>query len=368
LRQLQQDQQPDQQQRQQEGKRLARPQRAGGQRAGGGARHHPVDVAVPQIVHHAARRPHHHAAQREQQDQPQAGPERLAGEQDPPKPGQEQQPDADRPVEARQQGVGHPGAGKPRHPTLGDDVGMGLHGATLTAAMPGSIRLFVTAPLQAGAVIGTSSAQAHYLATVMRREPGATVLLFNGVDGQWRARIAELGRGTARLAVETQTRRQAPEPGPWLAFAPLKRDATDLVVQKATELGAEALLPVQTARTQAERVNLDRLRAIAQEAAEQAERLTVPEIWPLQRLPDLLAAWPRERRLHLAVERAESLPWPRGAATPAGLLVGPEGGFARAELDAVLACPFAAPVTLGPLVLRAETACVAGLALLRARD
>ncbi len=233
--------------------------------------------------------------------------------------------------------------------------------------MPGSIRLHVDAALAEGASIITTPAQAHYLGTVMRRGAGDEILLFNGRDGEFSAHIETVGRGLATLRVRQQTRVQADGPDLWLAFALLKRDATDLVVQKATELGAAELRPVITARANTHRMNADRLTAIAVEAAEQSERLTVPLMLPAQPLASLLTTWPRERRLFAAIERStpQAMPSARG---PRALLVGPEGGFAPAELDLLRAHSFVTPVSLGPRVLRAETACIAGLALLQAGD
>ncbi|MDE2006239.1 MAG: 16S rRNA (uracil(1498)-N(3))-methyltransferase [Rhodospirillales bacterium] len=230
--------------------------------------------------------------------------------------------------------------------------------------MSGSIRLFVPDDLVAGATLALTPAQAHYLAQVMRRAPGDTLRLFNGRDGEWEARIGALGRNRAEVAVATRLRAQAAQDGPWLAFALLKRDATDLVIRQATELGAGALLPVLTARTNAARVNEARLAAIATEAAEQCERLTIPAIHPPATLAALLAAWPAGRRLFAALERSGAPPpAPDG---PCGLLIGPEGGFTQAELDLLRTHPLVTPTGLGPLVLRAETAAVAGLALLQA--
>jgi 16S rRNA (uracil1498-N3)-methyltransferase len=222
-------------------------------------------------------------------------------------------------------------------------------------------RLHVPGELAAGRLLSLSPEQAHYLGTVMRLAAGDRVSLFNGRDGEWCARIEEIRREKARVTAETQTRPQVPEPDLWLAFAPLKRDATDLVVQKATELGVSALLPVFTARTNAARINADRLGAIAREAAEQSERLTVPELRSPVPLYDLLASWPEGRSLAAAIERGEPSPLP-----PAGaLLVGPEGGFAPAELDVLRAARFVSVISLGPRILRAETAAIAGLALLQ---
>jgi len=233
--------------------------------------------------------------------------------------------------------------------------------------MTGSIRLHVTAALAEGDTIATSAAQAHYLANVMRRGPGDLVLLFNGRDGEFCARIETIRRDRVGLRVEHRTRTQGPEPDLWLAFALLKRDATDLVVQKATELGAAALHPISTERGHTHRMNADRLTAIAIEAAEQSERLTVPCIHPPRPLAALLSDWPTERRVFAAIERS-SAPRIPPAQGPRALLVGPEGGFTATELDVLRAHPLVTPVPLGPRSLRAETACIAGLALLQGVD
>ncbi len=226
-----------------------------------------------------------------------------------------------------------------------------------------SLRLFVTAALRAGAELPATPSQTRYLGTVMRRRAGDPVRLFNGRDGEWLARL--LHRDPAALIVDRPLRPQAPEPDLWLIFALLKRDATDLVVQKATELGAAALMPVLTERTVPARVNPDRLASIATEAAEQSERLTVPTITAPQPLATLLGSWPTGRPLIAAVER-RAAPSPVPMQGPTALLVGPEGGFTPAELEKLLARPFVSAVSLGPRILRADTACIAGLALLQA--
>jgi 16S rRNA (uracil1498-N3)-methyltransferase len=227
------------------------------------------------------------------------------------------------------------------------------------------IRLHVGASLAAGETIEASAAQAHYLGKVMRRSDGDKVRLFNGRDGEWDARIAGLGRGRADFAVEILVRAQADDADLWLMFAVLKRDTTDMVMQKATELGVSALLPVFTERSNATRINHDRLRAIAIEAAEQSERLTVPVLHPVRPLHDALTGWPADRPLYAAMERfaGAALTAANGSA---GLLIGPEGGFGPRD-RALLECfAFVRPVSLGPRILRAETAAIAGLALLQA--
>jgi len=227
------------------------------------------------------------------------------------------------------------------------------------------IRLHVDAPLGAGASIEATEGQAHYLGGVMRRSVGDAVHLFNGLNGEWAGRIASLSRGKATLVSETQTRPQADDADLWLMFAVLKRDTTDLVVQKATELGVSALLPVFTERSNASRVNMDRLRAIAIEASEQSERLTVPAFRPARQLHDSVADWPADRALFVALERADAQPLTPSTG-PAGLLIGPEGGFGPRDHTVLDRCRFVRPVSLGPRILRAETAAIVGLALLQA--
>ena len=231
-------------------------------------------------------------------------------------------------------------------------------------------------PWTAGSVLPMTDGQAHYLGTVMRRQPGDGVRLFNARDGEWSAVIEALRKERGRFRLDRQLRPPAPEPGPILLFAPLKRDATDLVVRMATELGAATLQPVITERTIAARINAGRWTIIATEAAEQCERLSVPAIAEPVRLPELLGAWDPGRTLLVALERAAaedgagSLTTWRARATAApserqpGLLIGPEGGFSAAERALLRSRPFMVPVTLGPRILRAETAALAGLALL----
>lgn len=225
-------------------------------------------------------------------------------------------------------------------------------------------RLFVPDDLRPGAEFVASPGQAHYLGAVRRLAPGALLRLFNGRHGEYAAHLAAIRRDRATLVVEQQVRLQAPASDVWLVFATLKRDVTELVVQKATELGVAAILPVFTERTNIARLNPARLLAIATEAAEQCERLTVPRMADPQRLGELLSRWPAGRVLHAAIERAAAPPL-RHHAGPAALLVGPEGGFTPAELELLRRHPDVVPVSLGPLVLRAETAAIVGLALLQ---
>lgn len=229
------------------------------------------------------------------------------------------------------------------------------------------MRLYTEQDLAGGLSVALTDGQTHYLRNVMRARPGDDVNLFNGRDGEWSARIETLDKRSGTLAVTEHQRAQAPEPGPWLLFAPLKRAPLDFLVQKAVELGVSALQPVQTAYTNTDRINLDRLRANAIEAAEQCERLTVPDIFSPKKYSFLLDNWPPERYLLICAERGEAQPIadalraaPRGG--EGSILIGPEGGFAPAELEELGNRPFATSVSLGPRILRAETAALAALA------
>jgi 16S rRNA (uracil1498-N3)-methyltransferase len=234
-----------------------------------------------------------------------------------------------------------------------------------TDALPRT-RLFVDAPLAAGQSVPLSDAQAHHLRGVLRLSPGEGLRLFNPRDGEWLARLDALGKSGGSAAVERQLRLPAPAPDLWLCFAPVKKDAVDAVVEKGTELGAAVLQPVFTRFTDVQRVNLDRLRAHAVGAAEQCERLDVPDVRDPLRLDALLAAWPAGRPLLVCAEAGTARPIAEAAAEttgPAGLLIGPEGGFAPAELDLLRRHEFVRPVGLGPRILRADTAAIAALAV-----
>jgi 16S rRNA (uracil1498-N3)-methyltransferase len=233
-------------------------------------------------------------------------------------------------------------------------------------------RLHVEAPLASGAAIALADDAAHYLRDVLRQKEGARLAVFNARDGEWDASVERMSRKDAQLRVHDRVRAPQAEPDFWLVFALLKRTRTDLVVEKATELGASRILPAITARTQGTRVNVERLRAIAREAAEQCERLGLPEVDEPRALADVLAEWPSSRRLIVADEAGGGRPIAE-ALTKKGfrevtwaLLIGPEGGFDGAELDRLRKLPFVTPVALGPRILRAETAAIAALACAQA--
>jgi 16S rRNA (uracil1498-N3)-methyltransferase len=243
-------------------------------------------------------------------------------------------------------------------------------------------RLFVEATLADGASLPCSPAQANYLMNVLRLRDGDHILVFNGRDGEWRAHIAFSGRRSCTLVAEALVRTQEAGPDIDYLFAPLKRARLDYMVQKATEMGVARLRPVLTRRTVAERVNVARMRANAIEAAEQCGILRVPEVLEPQRLAAVLEEWDAARPLVFCDEAAEreaplevlrsalaraSGPKPQTPLSlPLAVLIGPEGGFAEEERETLLAKPFTVAISLGPRVLRADTAAVAALALVNA--
>ncbi len=235
-------------------------------------------------------------------------------------------------------------------------------------------RLYTPEPLAAGGAVVLDRAQAHRLQHVLRLGPGDAVAAFNERDGEWLCRVSELGRGGGAATVLEQRRAPETEPDLWLLFAPIKRARLDWLVEKATELGVAALVPVATARTQPERLNRERLSALAIAASEQSERLSVPQIRAVAPLDQVLAGWHAERLLVLCDESGAGAPIADiagalagfAAAAPAAVFVGPEGGFTDTELDALGKLPIVTRVGLGPRVLRAETAAVAALAVFQA--
>jgi len=233
----------------------------------------------------------------------------------------------------------------------------------------GKLRLHVDADLGSGARIVPDEGQTHYLLHVMRAKAGDRLNLFNGRDGEWLARIAEVSKRACALECERRTAPQTNVPDLWLCFAPIKKTPADYVVQKATELGVRVLQPVFTRRTIVGRVNLDRMRANAIEAAEQSGRVSVPQTREPLALDKLVGAWPAERMMIFCDEggappMAEALrTLPLG---PAAILAGPEGGFDPAEREMLRAQAFVVPVSLGPRILRADTAGLAALAIWQA--
>lgn len=233
-----------------------------------------------------------------------------------------------------------------------------------------SLRLYVDANLDPGSAIPLSRDQANYLINVMRRGAGDLVLVFNGRDGEWRARIEIAGKRQASLVLENQSRAQSGGPDLHYLFAPLKRSRLDYMVQKATELGVALLQPVLTRHTIAERVNGDRMRANVIEAAEQCGILRIPTIAASERLDRALASWDPARRLIFCDEGAP-IADPIAALReivpgPLAVLVGPEGGFAPEERNSLVALPFVVRIAMGPRIMRADTAAVAALTLVNA--
>jgi 16S rRNA (uracil1498-N3)-methyltransferase len=249
-------------------------------------------------------------------------------------------------------------------------------------------RLMIDAALEAGAEIALDEAQVRHVGTVLRLNEGDALRVFNTADGEWSARVAAKTRRSMSVRVDTFVRAARATPDLDLLFAPVKRHATDLIVEKATELGVRRVRPVITQRTIAETVRLDRLQAIAREATEQTERFDPPEILAPLALAKALDGWDGSRPLVYADEAGDDAkaPWggERGRATPIGdvltswmasetagrpkrlaVLIGPEGGFTKAERDMLRALPHVIPVSLGPRILRAETAVIAALSVVQ---
>lgn len=229
------------------------------------------------------------------------------------------------------------------------------------------IRLFVTHDLAPGSRLGLNPDQSRYVIAVMRRAPGDALLVFNGRDGEWRAVVAESGKRGAVLQVEAKVRPQDQGPDLDLIVAVVKRARLETIVEKACELGVRRVRLVLTERTNPDHVRLPRLNAIATEAAEQTGRIDLPEIFAPVRLADLLAAWAPERRLLFCDETGDAPPvlaalagQPKG---PWAVLIGPEGGFSPAERTRLRSLDQAVPGTLGPRILRADTAAISALTL-----
>ena len=231
-------------------------------------------------------------------------------------------------------------------------------------------RLFVQAELAEENIIRCDPAQAHYLLTVLRLKAGATVGIFNGVDGEWEGKLHLQGRKSASIQAKHRIRDQEPAPDLMYVFAPLKRARLDYMVQKATEMGANVLQPVITQYTNAYRLKMERMRLNAIEAAEQCNLLTIPEVREPVDLKALLENWPPQRCLVYcdesadrtsAIERLQQI-----KSGPVALLIGPEGGFSQQENETLRHQPFVIPISLGPRIMRADTAAVAAMALVQA--
>lgn len=232
------------------------------------------------------------------------------------------------------------------------------------------IRLFVQTPLAVGQTVSLTEGQAHYLRDVLRAEIGAELYVFDGENGEFSAVLSRLSKKAAEIQICRQLREQPPRAEIVLYFSPLKRDCTDWVVEKATELGATRIVPVITEYTAVKRVNTDRLRAIAIEACEQCRRLDVPEIGEPVALADVLARQGDDAPVLFHLDETG-----RGAKagelfktlSRAAFLVGPEGGFSERERGVIAQTPNTVGLDLGPRILRAETACVAALSLFGCR-
>jgi len=230
------------------------------------------------------------------------------------------------------------------------------------------IRLFIDHPLAKGQGIELNTDQAHYLSSVMRQSAGDEILVFNGRDGEWLARIERIARRNGTLIAERQSAPQMNPPDLWLIFAPIKKARTDFIVEKAAEMGAARILPVQTDHTNSERIRQDRLQAHAIEAAEQCGGTFVPEVGELVPLSRLLDGWDTGRRI-LWADEALAGPAQTLAGLPHGpwaILIGPEGGWSESERRRLSAMDCVARISLGPRILRADTAAVASLALWQA--
>ena len=228
--------------------------------------------------------------------------------------------------------------------------------------------MFIDHPLASGQPVPIEPGQAHYLSGVMRLRTGDEISVFNGRDGEWSARILEIGKRGGVLEAVTQTADQRDPPDLWLMFAPIKKARTDFIVEKATEMGAARILPVQTDFTNSERIRQDRLQAHAVEAAEQCGGTFVPQVEDLQPLSRLLSGWDNARQI-LWADEAMVGPAQTLAGLPAGpwaILIGPEGGFSPAERSHLSGRDFVHRISLGPRILRADTAAVAALTLWQA--
>ena len=236
--------------------------------------------------------------------------------------------------------------------------------------MDAKVRLYVDQPLGQGQAVAVGPDQASYLFSVMRLVAGDGVLLFNGRDGEWLARVQDAGKRRGAMVCEAQTRLQGQSPDLWLLFSPVKKERTNFIVEKAVELGVARVIPVTMRYTNSDRWRDDKQRAHAIEAAEQCGSTVVPEMDDMRPLDRVLAQWPEGRVLIWADESLTGGGSPLtgiiAKGTPSAILIGPEGGFSAEEKARLRALPFVRPISLGPRILRAETAAVAALVLWQA--
>jgi 16S rRNA (uracil1498-N3)-methyltransferase len=230
-------------------------------------------------------------------------------------------------------------------------------------------RLYVPESLNAGEAIGLPHSQAHYLSKVMRLKQGSQVRVFNENDGEWLAELSELSKRDAQITLLEQLRPAISTPDIWVLFAPVKKSRNDFIVEKATELGASLIRPVLTKRTTMPHIKTDRMRLQAIEAAEQTERMSIPLIKQAFKLAELIEGWNPERALIFADEAGDAQPAIEAfkvIKAPCAILIGPEGGFDPSERELLRSQSFVTPISLGPRILRADTAVAATLALWQA--
>ncbi|MDB2414648.1 16S rRNA (uracil(1498)-N(3))-methyltransferase [Rickettsiales bacterium] len=228
------------------------------------------------------------------------------------------------------------------------------------------IRLYIDQPLADGLHLELNKDQAHYLTRVMRKNTGDNLKLFNGKDGEWLCQIIDVGKKSCNVKIISQTAKQKTEPDIWLCFAPVKNSPINFIIQKATELGVSALQPIYTNRTVINRVNTQRMEAIAIEAAEQSERNTIPLINQPVKLEEILKNWDESRNIILCDESGGGAPANKALSKmpknqPYAIFIGPEGGFTQTEFEIFRSKPYVTSIGMGPRILRADTAALAAL-------
>jgi len=233
-------------------------------------------------------------------------------------------------------------------------------------------RLYVDAALATNEAVGLPADQAHYLQHVMRMKPGDVLRIFNGRDGEWQSHIGQISKREMEVVPTARLRPQQAGPDIWLCAAPIKKAHFDYMIEKASELGVAVLQPILTERTQIREVNLERSLAVATEAAEQSDRLDIPQILEPVKLATMTAEWPKDRAMIVCAEWGEATNAAEAFASPdlktgkAAIITGPEGGFTASELEALRKVPGVTFIRLGPRILRADTAAIAALSLWQA--